>query len=302
LGVARHRKQIPEFLYQPPKRRVRGVGEVLAALPTPLPGSMAGDLMHALPKLSALNWLRLAAIPAGKDWSALPARIRLGCTPRSGVFGVQPWDEPSACVVGEARPDNGRWAIADPRSTCTRRAGALGITPWDKPVHAVIGAASIQNTGLQVADPRVLTSPDELCDPQLAVATHHLIHSPDGPLLVGERQLDLSDKHALHLTLLATDKTWHRPLTTLELAALQGFEVLAPDGHFLCLTGRSHAAWRKRIGNAVPPPAAHAIADSCRRTLDACNAGGLLLSGEPIWVRPMHDLPPLVLAHEPSPH
>jgi site-specific DNA-cytosine methylase len=296
LGVARHRQQVPEFLYEPPKRRVRGVGEVLASLPIPLPGSTAGGPMHTLPRLSALNWLRLAAIEAGKDWSALPAQIQLGCKPRSGVFGVQPWDKPSACVVGEARPDNGSWAIADPRSICARRAGALGVTPWNKPVHAIIGAASIQNTGLQVADPRILNKQDELPHQQLAYATHQLILGPDGPRLLGEQMPNLDDKRPIHLLIMAPDNTLHRPTTTMELAAFQGFEVLDDEGVFLCLTGNSHAAWRKRIGNAVPPPAAAAIADSCRRTLDACNAGGLLLSGEPIWVQPSrHHIPPLIL-------
>ena len=247
--------------------------------------------------LSILEVNGFAAIAAGKDWSALPAQIQLGCTPRSGVFGVQQWDKPSACVVGEARPDNGSWAIADPRSICARRAGALGVTPWNKPVHAIIGAASIQNTGLQVADPRILTEPGELPHKQLACATHQLITGPDGPCLLTEQTVNLDDKRPVHMIIMAPDGAWHRPLTTLELAVLQGFEVIDHEGAFLCLTGGSHAAWRKRIGNAVPPPAAAAIADSCRHTLDACNAGGLLLSGEPIWVQPTrHDIAPLLLS------
>jgi hypothetical protein len=56
------------------------------------------------------------------------------------------------------------------------------------------------------------------------------------------------------------------------------------SGAQLQLDGKSERGWRKRIGNAVPPPAAQAIAASCLRTLIACAAGGLLLCGQPVWV------------------
>jgi len=36
----------------------------------------------------------------------------------------------------------------------------------------------------------------------------------------------------------------------------------------------------------VPPPAAEAIARACAATLRAAAEGGLLLSGEPVWVAP----------------
>lgn len=57
--------------------------------------------------------------------------------------------------------------------------------------------------------------------------------------------------------IIAPDGTWHRPFTTLELAALQG---LVDPGEWLELEGTSDTAWRERIGNAVPPPAASAVA------------------------------------------
>lgn len=62
----------------------------------------------------------------------------------------------------------------------------------------------------------------------------------------------------------ALDGTWHRPFTTLELAALQGMVDLEET---LELHGTSDSAWRERIGNAVPPPAAQAIAGVMGRTL-----------------------------------
>jgi hypothetical protein len=56
--------------YRPSKKRVRACGEVLGELPLP-EQEEAGEL-HRLPKLSWLNWVRLALIPAGGDWRDLP--------------------------------------------------------------------------------------------------------------------------------------------------------------------------------------------------------------------------------------
>ena len=79
--------------------------------------------MHRLPKLSALNWLRLAAIPAGKDWRALPPAIRL--PPRdqrlNGGFGVNDAKEPAHTVVAEGSVRNTWASVADPRLRCTPR-------------------------------------------------------------------------------------------------------------------------------------------------------------------------------------
>jgi hypothetical protein len=83
----------------------------------------------------------------------------------------------------------------------------------------------------------------------------------------------------------ALDDTWHRPFTTLELAALQS--LVDPDEH-LELEGLSDSAWRERIGNAVPPAAAEAIAGVMGRTLLLAWTGEtFMLSSDPIWVRPM---------------
>lgn len=76
---------------------------------------------------------------------------------------------------------------------------------------------------------------------------------------------------------------WHRPTTTLELAALQGLPVWHRDAWLDF--GVSQGAAREIIGNMVPPPAAEAIAREMIATLLAARAGGLLLSGEPVWVR-----------------
>lgn len=79
----------------------------------------------------------------------------------------------------------------------------------------------------------------------------------------------------------SADGTWHRPLTTLELAVLQGFPA------DLALRGTSHAGWRERIGNAVPPPAARAIAEAMGKALlRAAKGQTFILSATPVWVEP----------------
>ena len=81
----------------------------------------------------------------------------------------------------------------------------------------------------------------------------------------------------------ALDGTWHRPFTTLELAALQS--LFDPEERFE-LDGLSDQAWRERIGNAVPSDAAKAIGEVMGTTLLLAMSGEtFMLSAQPIWVR-----------------
>jgi site-specific DNA-cytosine methylase len=324
LLVARHMRQVPEFLYEPPRRRVRAIGEVLGELPVPAPGCRDGGPMHALPRLSALNWVRLALIPAGGDWRDLPSEVRLperaarqngpwgvndwmgsahtvvahhdvrnswasvsdprvSCSPRAGVYGVHSMDDQCGAVIASAGHDSGAFSVADPRVQCKRREGGHGVTPWDQPSTTVIGSPCIDNGPWQVADPRLEHEPRRGSLRVWAEASHVVIGAPRIPELVAGEPLDLDDRTPIHLVIRAADGTWHRPMTTLELAALQGFPTSHRD-EWLKLDGSSHQAWRQRIGNAVPPPSAEAIARSCLATLRAAKGGELLMDGGPVWV------------------
>jgi site-specific DNA-cytosine methylase len=148
--------------------------------------------------------------------------------------------------------------VADPRVTHGTRKGNYHVSGWAEPSHCVIGDARAYK-GANVADPRM-------------------------PGVVGP-DMDLESTRPTHLIIAAADGTWHRPMSTLELAALQGFPT-QPDGDWLHLDGKSHAKWRQRIGNAVPPPTARAIASSVAATLQATADGDLLMSSEPVWVAP----------------
>jgi hypothetical protein len=93
------------------------------------------------------------------------------------------------------------------------------------------------------------------------------------------------------------DGTWHRPFTTLELAALQSF--IDPEEYFAAggpaeqgerfvLDGNSDQRWREAIGNAVPRKSAKAIGTVMGQTiLLARNGETFVLGSTPIWVRPM---------------
>ena len=128
--------------------------------------------------------------------------------------------------------------------------GHYGVVPWTSPAGAVSASAMHDNGRWSVADPRLPNANDRLTC---------VIESLDG--------------------------TWHRPFTTLELAALQS--LVDPEEQ-LELDGLSDQAWRERIGNAVPPAAAEAIGHVMGTTLLLAAQGEtFMLSSMPIWVRPV---------------
>jgi len=384
LMVARHATRVPPLLYQPPKKRVRACGEVLG--PLPMPNHPDGGPMHVMPRISWLNWVRLALIPAGGDWRDLPGVVPAGKERRSvfkrhevidweatcgtvggpgsngvanvadpriapkvsanahhnkyavtdwekpaktvtgatrpgsgspnvadpraaseewfnGAYGVIAWNETAGTVTGGAAPSRGRFAVADPRLVpekapfdkaygvvaweqpartiaggsdvgqgayavadvrvkCRPRAGSYGVIPWHEAAKTVTGSACVDNGAFAVADPR----------------------TPECPVMIIR---DVKKAPSEVPVIIAADGTWHRPLTTLELAVLQGMPWRI-DGKPLKLAGHNVSAWRERIGNAVPPPAARAIAETMLVNLAAAETQSFTLSGDgAVWVTPV---------------
>lgn len=183
-------------------------------------------------------------------------------------YQITPYDGASRAVIGASTTGQGAFAIADPRPGMAEgrthyiTAGHYGVVPMDAPSGAVIGSACHDNGNWSVAD--------------------HRLPAPDEKLVA---------------IIITEAGAWHRPFTTLELAALQG--LFAPEDHFQrnadgsweCvkpfeLEGKSDGAWRERIGNAVPPPAAAAIAGKMGKTLlTAWKGGSIQLEFGRIWVR-----------------
>lgn len=161
LLVARHIEKVPPFLYEPQKKSLRSVGEVIGRLP--LPGDPAGGVMHRVPALQWKTWVRLAFVQAGSDWRSLNRLAVVDGALRdylivpemhNGTMGVMPWDSPMGTVTGNARPMTGNFSIADPRFPAGGEYGQLGVRAWDESTGTVTGQRSPIQGGFSVADPR----------------------------------------------------------------------------------------------------------------------------------------------------
>lgn len=174
-----------------------------------------------------------------------------------GKYLVTPYDDAAGTVIAGSTTGQGAFAVQDPRPGMRRvkgdaylHGGHYGVVDWNGQAGAVSASARQDNGRWSVADPRVPAANDRLTC---------IITSLDG--------------------------TWHRPFTTLELAAIQS--LVEPEEQFE-LDGLSDQAWRERIGNAVPPDAAEAIGDVMGTTLLLAAQGEtFMLSSMPIWVRPV---------------
>lgn len=180
-------------------------------------------------------------------------------------YAVLDFSEPSPTVAGKSMPGNGAYSVADPRLKCEPRAGAYGVLPWDEAAKTVTGAAQIDNGAFAIADPR----------------------TPGAAPVIVVR--DVKKPPSATPVIIAADGTWHRPLTTLELAALQGFPLVWKSAP-LKLDGSASSQWRLHIGNAVPAPAARAIAERILASLLQADFESFSLSGDAsVWVQPQED-------------
>ena len=218
------------------------------------------DPRHAGPAKHS-NEFRI--VPSGRSSLAVTSAHGTGqgvADPRQpgqpfGKYAVTRYDGAAGTVISGSTTGQGAFAVADPRSGIQRgkgdnylTAGHYGVTRWSGPAGAVSAAACHDNGRWSVADPRLPAAADKLV-----------------------------------CRIEALDGTWHRPFTTLELAALQS--LFDPEDRFE-LDGLSDQAWRERIGNAVPSDAACAIAGVMGTTLLLAWSGEtFMLSSQPIWVR-----------------
>jgi site-specific DNA-cytosine methylase len=371
LLVARHQEKVPPFLYEPTKKPLRAVGEVLGRMP--MPGDALGGPMHRIPALQWKTWVRLAFVEAGSDWRSLnklaveDGNLRdflivpemRGGLPTNGNFsiadprfdqsvkwndgqalGVRSWYQPTGAIAGQQSPGQGAYSVADPRhGGPEKHSNEFRIVPWDRSAQSVTSA---HGTGQAVADPRkpgesfgkyAVTGYDApagtvisgsttgqgafaVADPRpnmnrlkgdhYLTGGHYGVVPWDRPSYSVAASACLDNGHwsladprpmpvandKLVCRIQSLDNTWHRPFTTLELAALQSLfdpeEWFSPDGGYFTLAGNSDQRWREGIGNAVPSAAAKEIAEVMGETLLLARMGETFqLSMKPIWVQPL---------------
>ena len=248
-----------------------------------------------------------------KRWGETSNTVSGGCTPGQGrysvadprctnwrpdaspsKYSVAPWDGNAKTITGSQQVASGALSVADPRLDGTRMNNVFRIVRWTDASPAVTGGTGPTAGGLAVADPRPGWGAKR--DVFNRGQNHYGVMAWDdhtgaiparcqqdkGPWSVADPRLPKPEDKVV-AKIISLDETWHRPFTTLELAALQG--LVDPEERFL-LGGKSDTAWRERIGNAVPPPAAQAIASEMGRTLLLAWSGATFaLGATPVWVR-----------------
>lgn len=164
LMVARHVEKVPPFLYEPEKKRLQAVGDVLGRMP--LPGDLSAGPMHRIPRLQWKTWVRLAFVEAGSDWRSLQklavvdGQLRdfvIVPDMRNGVLGVHGWEQAAGTVAGESLPTNGAFSVADPRFEQSARwndGQAYGVRRWEDSSGAIAGQQGPGQGAYSVADPR----------------------------------------------------------------------------------------------------------------------------------------------------
>jgi site-specific DNA-cytosine methylase len=379
LLVARHTEKVQPLLYEPTKKPLRAVGDILGKML--MPGDMRSGPMHRIPSLAWKTWVRLAFVEQGSDWRSLNklkvkhgvlsdyllvpeaydealsvADVRFEASKRwhdGQAYGVRRWTDTSGTVAGQQSPGQGAYCVADVRcpgvlhnnafrvvryadhaQAVTGGSGSVGgcvadprpkgeifgkyaVTRFDEASGTVISGSTTGQGAFAVADPRSGMEADR--DAYLTGGHYGVTKWSDssgavsaaachdnGRWSVADPRIPAADDKVIAL-IRAIDGTWHRPFTTLELAALQS--LVDPEQHlldaekaawemhrdskdgnfgYMMLDGGSDSAWRERIGNAVPPDTAQAIASEMGRTLLLAHSGETFqLSCAPVWVQPL---------------
>lgn len=209
-------------------------------------------------------------------------------------YKVVKWEEPSPAVVGQANVKGSALSVADPRfqHPTWKRTSVGKVQDWNEPSGAVIASPNISGAGsASVADPRIsekwsgagnfkVMPWDE---PSNAMTAHTDIHA--GAAAVADPRIPGPDERGIWI-IMALDGTWHRPITTFEMAMLQGLPQIL-NGKPLELPGNSDARWREWIGNMVPVPAATAMGNALLATMMPNYAGDWHwdIDGNDVWVR-----------------
>ena len=232
----------------------------------------------------------------------------------NNVYRVVRMSQPAGTVTGGQSPSSGGQCIADPRYSNWHPGASsrkLHVTPWTAPAGTVTGSQQVASGAGSIADPRILNR--NKGDAYLTGGHYGVVgwKDPAGAVSASAKhdngRWSVADvrmpapNDRMTCIIRSLDDTWHRPFTTLELAALQSLfdpeDIWQPCPHTgqlqqiaepFTLHGTNDSAWRERIGNAVPRRAGQTIADVMGTTLLLAEQGEtFILSSLPVWVRPL---------------
>ncbi|MCY9541833.1 DNA cytosine methyltransferase [Paenibacillus alvei] len=176
-------------------------------------------------------------------------------------YRMQAVEGPAATVTGSTDVQNGAQLIADPRIKSAPRADTMGVQDWGTTAKTVTGSMDVHAGAAAVADPRIPADNEQ------------------GVWMI-----------------IAQDGTWHRPLTTYELAMLQSFPTHLPDGRPFQLESCSDAKAREYIGNAVPRDAQEEMGNVLLLAGAQAEAGiSFEMSWNPVWVAPEEEYDSVVV-------
>ncbi|WP_212985991.1 DNA cytosine methyltransferase [Paenibacillus cineris] len=202
-------------------------------------------------------------------------------------------DEPGPCVTG-TRFGSGAIAVADPRINTKLHPDSYGVQDWEATAKTVRSANRIMQAAGSISDPRIHSTPraDTMGVQDWSMTAKTVTGSMDvhaGAAAVSDPRIPSDNEQGVWM-IIAQDGTWHRPLTTYELAMLQSFPTHLPDGRPFQLEGCTDAKAREYIGNAVPRDAAEAMGNVILLAGAQAEAGITFeMSWDPVWVAPLND-------------
>lgn len=176
------------------------------------------------------------------DVPRAPIRLELGCEPHAGAYGVQAFDAAGKTVLAHGSIDNTAAAVADPRET---------------PRYVILTCAQVE----QIVSGEIPV-PFAIVDPEHPDRPLAIVDDLDKPAYRLVREVDArgrakEKRQPVTVVLISADGTWHRELTTLELAVLQDFPWLH-RGKPLDFGGGT-TQQRGVVGNAIPAKVMEAV-------------------------------------------
>ena len=228
---------------------------------------------------STSNSVGNGAYAIADDVPRQPLDLALSCECRAGSYGVQGFTDPSKTVIAWARVDNSPGAVADPRNGEPRYV----ILTCDQVEQIVSGVVPVP---FAIVDPEAPAVPLAIVDDLRKPAWRPRLETV--PAKGKQPATTKTVREPVTVVLISPDGTWHRELTTLELAALQHFPT-QHNGAPLDFGG-STTNQRKIVGNAIPSGVMEAVfGQILTSSLASAQAFFLSPSNWDVWVQGLRD-------------